>query len=153
VTRVLASIALLVFTLGGCATAPPKEDTVVLVEPNLPLSGADVPGNTPADPPPAASVLSEPIAPVRGGDRVLPPYRGPDPCRMALRGESPVARACSDGGQRRAMELMQSFVKRAKAEGITFVCTDCHVDEDDYTKLTPRADGEFRKLLFLARPE
>jgi formate-dependent nitrite reductase cytochrome c552 subunit len=72
---------------------------------------------------------------------------------MALTGESPVARACSDGGLRGAMELMQTFVKRAKAEGMTFVCTDCHVEEDDYSRLAPNADAEFRKLLFLARPD
>jgi nitrate/TMAO reductase-like tetraheme cytochrome c subunit len=71
---------------------------------------------------------------------------------MALMGDSPVAKACSESGVRGAMELMQTFVKRAKAEGITFVCTDCHVDEDDYSKLTAIADREFRKLLFLARP-
>jgi hypothetical protein len=123
---------------------------VILVDPNPPEPGADGAG---APPVPPTSVFAEPIAPVRGGKRVLPPYRGPEPCKMALTGDSPVAQACSDGGLRRAMELMQTFVKRAKAEGITFVCTDCHVEEDDYSRLTPIADGEFRKLLFLARPE
>jgi hypothetical protein len=48
---------------------------------------------------------------------------------------------------------MQTFVRRAKAEGIAFTCTDCHADEDDYTILRPEADAEFRKLLFLARPD
>jgi hypothetical protein len=71
---------------------------------------------------------------------------------MALTGDSPVAKACSVGGLRGAMELMQTFVARAKTEGIIFVCTDCHADEDDYSKLNPQADAEFRKLLFLARP-
>ena len=99
------------------------------------------------------SVLSEPLAPVRGGQRVLPAYHGAEPCQMALLGESPVAKACSEHGLRGAMELMQRFVKRAKAEGFTFVCTDCHADEDDYMNLKPQADAEFRKLLFLARPE
>jgi hypothetical protein len=71
---------------------------------------------------------------------------------MALTGDSPVAKACSDGGLREAINLMQTFVKRAKASGIFFECIDCHADEDDRSKLTPQADAEFRKLLFLARP-
>jgi hypothetical protein len=126
---------------------------VVPVEPAVPQADLGGARAVAEDPPLAPSAFSEPLAPVRGGDRVLPPYRGPEPCQMALTGDSPVARACSDGGLRGAMELMQTFVKRAKAEGITFVCTDCHVEEDDYSRLTPNADAEFRKLLFLARPE
>ena len=90
---------------------------------------------------------------MRGGARVLPPYRGAEPCKVALLGEAPVARVCSKRGQRGAIELMQTFVRRAKAEGISFTCTDCHVDEDDYMNLRPEADAEFRKLLFLARPD
>jgi hypothetical protein len=139
--------------LSDCATAAPKEGAVIAVEPNLPESPPSGATADAAEPAPTTSALLEPLAPVRGGQRVLPPYRGSEPCRMALTGESPVAKACSDGGLRRAMELMQTFVKRAEAEGFPFVCTDCHAEEDDYTRLTPIADGEFRKLLFLARPE
>ena len=72
---------------------------------------------------------------------------------MALTGESPVAKACSEGGVRKAIDLMQLFVKRARAQGILFECIDCHADEDDRSKLTPQAEANFRKLLFLARPE
>jgi hypothetical protein len=72
---------------------------------------------------------------------------------MALLGESPVAKACSDAGVRGALDLMQRFVRRAREQGILFECTDCHPVEDDYSKLAPQADLEFRKLLFLARPE
>jgi hypothetical protein len=103
--------------------------------------------------PATATALAEALKPVRGGAKVLPPYLGPDPCRMALTGASPVAKACSEGGERRAMDLMQLFVKRARAEGFPFDCHTCHVDEDDRTRLAPNADVEFRKLLFLARPE
>ena len=137
----------------ACKTSRQKDDTVVVVdvEPAPPSSDPGTGEATaPAD---APSVLTEALPPVRGGARVLPPYRGAEPCQMALRGESPVAKVCSERGARGAMELMQKFVKRAKAEGITFVCTDCHADEDDYMNLKPRADAEFRKLLFLARPE
>jgi hypothetical protein len=71
---------------------------------------------------------------------------------MALTGTSPVAKACSQGGSKKAMEMMLTFVKRARAEGIVFQCADCHPDEDDFSVLAPDADTEFRKLLFLARP-
>jgi len=130
----------------------PKDDTVILVEPEPAPAGGDRAPPAMGEGGRAPDMLSEALPPVRGGERVLPPYRGPDPCRMALMGDSPVAKACSDGGVRRAVELMQTFVKRAKAEGIEFACADCHVDEDDLTKLRPEADAEFRKLLFLARP-
>jgi hypothetical protein len=137
--------------LGACKTTRPKDDVVVVVD-DQPLPDGVRPPLA-EGPAPAPAALTEALPPVRGGERVLPPYRGADPCRMALRGESPVARACSERGLRGATELMQTFVRRAKAEGIVFVCNDCHADEDDLTNLRPQADGEFRKLLFLARPD
>lgn len=136
----------------ACGTARQKDDTVMVVVDTspAPVEAEVVQAEAPPEP---ATPLTEALPPVRGGERVLPPYRGPDPCRMALLGESPVAQACSARGVRGALDLMQAFVRRAKAEGIVFACVDCHVDEDDYTNLRPRADAEFRKLLFLARPE
>ncbi len=104
-------------------------------------------------PPPVSPAFSEDLKPVRGGAKALAPYLGPDPCHMALTGDSPVAKACSEGGERRAMDLMQLFVKRAQAEGFPFKCATCHIDEDDRSRLAPNADVEFRKLLFLARPD
>ncbi len=152
---VFVVIAVIILGGGGCATAPPKDDPVVPVESDPPppeTVHAEAPARAPAPAPPVVYQY-ETLTPVRGGERVLPAYLGRDPCKMALTGESPVAKACSDRGLRGAMELMQTFVKRAKAEGFTFVCTDCHAEEDDYSRLTPIADTEFRKLLFLARPE
>ena len=139
----------------ACKTGQPKDDSVIFVGAAPPLVGAEAEPSPVAPPPPQSrpALIDEPLQPVRGGSRALPAYRGPEPCRMALTGDSPVARACSQGGQRRALELMQRFVRRAGAEGFTFVCTDCHADEDDRTKLTPQAESEFRKLLFLAKPE
>lgn len=130
----------------GCGTSRQKRDEVVVLVDTAPQPLTEV--SVPVEAPPA-----EALPPVRGGERVLPAYRGAEPCRMALLGDSPVAKACSARGIRGALDLMQTFVKRAKAEGITFTCADCHADEDDYTNLRPRADAEFRKLLFLARPE
>lgn len=151
------SLSLSPWVLLACKTARPEEAPTILVEPNLP------PPASAAPPPPLAPepegllakhprLRSEQITPVRGGARVLPPYRGPEPCQMALTGDSPVARACSEGGQRKAIDLMQDFVRRAKAQNIFFQCGDCHVDEDDYMKLSPRADTQFRELLFVVRP-
>lgn len=148
--------------LPSCKTTEPKEEIVVMVDtappPTVPRE-VDAPGGAPAAapgpviPPPVASpLLSERLEPVRGGAQMLPPYRGPHPCRMALTGASPVAKACSQGGTRRAVEMMQTFVKRARGEGFVFQCADCHLDEDDYSKLAPDADSRFRELLFLARP-
>ena len=151
--RLVLSISVLV--LGGCKTTLPKEEPETIAVPTP--SPAPAPTEAPAAPSveitAQPNILTESLQPVRGGARVLPPYLGPDPCQMALLGESPVARACSANGKRGAIELMQTFVRRANAEGFTFECVSCHADEDDYMHLKPQADVEFRKLLFLARPE
>jgi hypothetical protein len=151
VVRLLLCVAVL--GLSACKTGGPQEPPAVSAAAPHGPEPVGVPSRSPAvEPAPPPSILDETLQPVRGGQRVLPVYRGPDPCKMALLGESPVAKACSEGGERQAIELMQSFVKRARAEGIVFQCIDCHIDEDDRTKLAPQADAEFRKLLFLARP-
>ena len=138
--------------VAGCATTQPKDETPVVVDTNPAPGSHEPPVPEMIELPPPLPIINEPLPPVRGGARVLPPYRGQDPCRMALAGESPVAKACSEGGVRKAIEMMQSFVRRARAEGFVFECTDCHPDEDDHSKLAPHAEAEFRKLLFLARP-
>ena len=48
---------------------------------------------------------------------------------------------------------MVCLINSSVEEGIKFDCADCHPVEDEYSKLAPEADLEFRKLLFLARPE
>jgi hypothetical protein len=149
-----------VLGLGACKTTRPEDPETILSESTPGPAEAEPRGSEavelpppPPPPPPRSALLSEPLHPVRGGAKVLPAYRGPDPCKMALTGESPVAKACSEGGVRQAIDLMQLFVKRARAQGLMFECFDCHADEDDRSKLTPQAEAEFRKLLFLARPE
>ena len=158
-TDVCPSLCLVALCLLGCKTAdaeappPPifgEPGTTPVDEPRRP---APAPARLLPPPPPASPAFSEELKPIRGGARALPPYLGPDPCHMALTGDSPVAKACSDGGERRAIDLMQLFVKRAQAEGFSFKCATCHVDEDDRSRLAPNADVEFRKLLFLAHPD
>ena len=144
-------VVVAVLGLGACKTPGPKEDDVIFINPTSQTSADDTPlprSPTQAQP----TILSEAVRPVRGGPMVLPAYHGEDPCKMALVGDSPVAKSCSEGGIRKATEMMRMFVKRARAEGIVFVCADCHPDEDDFSKLAPGVDVEFRKLLFLARP-
>ncbi len=147
--------------LSGSSLAAPGDETTPANSVSAPpiFAAAPPPVPLPAQaprpailPPPPLPMLDESLKPVRGGERVLPRYRGPAPCRMALTGDSPVARACSEGGEQRALDLMSLFVKRARAEGFNFTCGDCHLDEDDRTRLSPTADADFRKLLFLARP-
>jgi hypothetical protein len=152
-------LCLVAWGLIGCKTggadAPPP---AIFSEPGLQAPVEEPrPAPPPAvrllPPPPPVPLLAEELKPIRGGVQLLPPYIGPDPCKMALTGDSPVAKACSEGGERRAIDMMTLFVKRARAEGFNFKCGTCHVDEDDRSKLAPNADADFRKLLFLARPE
>ena len=156
VSRFLLFSSVLAF--GGCKTTLSKEEpaTVVASEVSPAPAKTEVPAASSVAVAAQPDILMEPLPPVRGGARVFPPYLGPNPCQMALLGESPVAQACSSGGKRGAIELMQTFVRRANAEGFAFDCVDCHGDadeDDDYIHLKSQADVEFRKLLFLARPE
>ena len=159
VTVARLAVCFLALSLGACKTGRPEDPPTTGFDPNQPQPSDDPPppesteavGAVTAAPRPA--ILSETLHPVRGGVRVLPAYHGQDPCKMALTGESPVAKACSEGGVRQAINLMQSFVKRARAQGIMFECIDCHADEDDRSQLTPMAESNFRKLLFLAHPD
>jgi hypothetical protein len=73
------------------------------------------------------------------------------PCRLATKGDSPVARACAEGGVLRAKQTMRALLKRAKNAGVRFECEDCHVDSktDDkgYDRLTRDGREKFAKLL------
>lgn len=147
----------------SCKTTQPKDEIVIMVDtgppPAMPRevetpasAGGPAPRALSLPPPVSSPILRERLEPVRGGAKQLPPYRGPNPCHMALTGASPVAKACSQGGIKKAIDLMNTFVRRAKAEGFVFQCADCHPDEDDFSKLAPDADSQFRELLFMARP-
>ncbi|HEX3698292.1 MAG TPA: hypothetical protein VH374_23170 [Polyangia bacterium] len=164
VARLSLGLGLYAAVLGSCVTTEPKTEVVVVAvdtapvpEPVREVEAPVVGGRAEVSPPPpivtpAPPILAETLQPVRGGARALPAYHGARPCKMALTGSSPVAKACSDGGIKKALDLMQLFVKRAKKEGFVFQCADCHPDEDDLSVLAPDADSRFRELLFLARP-
>jgi hypothetical protein len=95
------------------------------------------PQPTPINPPAATS--SSP-APPRWGE-------GPQDCRRAIKGDSPVARACRQGGVRSAKATMKELVKQGQVAGMRLACDDCHLDGVDFAQLSPDAPERFRSLL------
>lgn len=71
---------------------------------------------------------------------------GTDKCKIAIKGDSPVAAACSEGGVPAATKKMKELVRHAKAKGVKFVCDDCHKNPDDHA-LTDNATKDFERLL------
>jgi RNA polymerase sigma factor (sigma-70 family) len=73
---------------------------------------------------------------------------GGDRCRIAGKGDSPVARACREGGIKRAKATMKQLQKLGKARGLKLECDECHKDESagNWT-LAEGAAEKFNKLL------
>jgi hypothetical protein len=67
------------------------------------------------------------------------------PCKIAIKGDSPTAKACTKGGRDEATKLMKDMVKQAKAKGEKFTCDGCHKDLDNY-ELTKNANDDYKKL-------
>lgn len=72
------------------------------------------------------------------------------PCKLATKGDSPVAKACKDGGIKKAKQVMKELTKKAKAAGTKFDCDDCHKDDAHYDLLTDDGNDKFKKLLAAA---
>jgi acetyl esterase/lipase len=70
----------------------------------------------------------------------------PPPCKLAVKGNSPVAIACRLGGKPSAGARMHDMQDRAKARGTIFSCSDCHSKDT----LTENAARDFEKLVKLA---
>jgi len=148
------------FTLISCASSPPPEAATVEPEATEPAPPAPPP---PApEPEPAPAPVEPAPAPAPAEERTPPPgsarpraatagYTGPNPCKLATKGTSPVAQACKDGGEKAAKAVMKDLVARAKANGAKFRCDDCHKDPQDNTKLAADAPEKFKKLLAAAR--
>jgi hypothetical protein len=66
-------------------------------------------------------------------------------CTIAIKGDSPTARACAKGGRAEAKKVMKDMVKQAKVGGQKFTCDGCHKDLDNY-ELTKNATEDFKKL-------
>jgi RNA polymerase sigma-70 factor (ECF subfamily) len=80
---------------------------------------------------------TEPVLGTRGSN---------SPCTIAVRGDGPIAKACTSGGRAAAKKLMKDLVRRAKARGDKLTCDGCHTDLDAYG-LTASARGDLAKLL------
>jgi len=68
------------------------------------------------------------------------------PCAIATKGDSPVAKACADGGLVDAKRAMRDLVKKGKTAGVKFECEDRHKNDTGYD-LTPQARDNFKRLL------
>jgi hypothetical protein len=66
-------------------------------------------------------------------------------CTIAVKGDSPTAKACAKGGRDEAKKMMKEMVKVAKGNGQKFTCDGCHKDLDNY-ELTKNATEDFKKL-------
>ena len=71
-------------------------------------------------------------------------------CTIAVQGDSPVAKACQEGGLRMAKRKMKELVRTAREKGMSNDCNDCHEGGDSWT-LTKGAMDRFRRLLDLAK--
>jgi hypothetical protein len=80
--------------------------------------------------------------------------RAGEPCKLATKGDSPVARACKEGGVEQAKKLMRSM--RAKVNQYRnprINCKDCHDHDADDRFDTLTKDGRDRFTAFLAEYE
>jgi len=68
-----------------------------------------------------------------------------DECKIAVKGDSPTAKACTKGGRTEAKKVMKEMVKKAKENGQKFTCDGCHKDLDNY-ELTANARDDYKKL-------
>jgi hypothetical protein len=80
-------------------------------------------------------------------------YKGPDPCALATEGDSPVDKACREGGIKAAKVAMKDLLREGRKAGVKHECDDCHIADDDYTKLTAGAEEKFTKLLNATRKQ
>jgi hypothetical protein len=153
--------SLVLFGAVACASAPPPEaaspDPAAEPAPPAPPPPAADPAPAPAPEPVAAAPTPAPeeAKPATTGSAKPRPatagYTGPDACKLAVKGTSPVAQACRDGGVKAAKATMKELVAKAKANGQKFRCDDCHKDPQDNTKLAADAPEKFKKLLAAAK--
>jgi hypothetical protein len=66
-------------------------------------------------------------------------------CTIAVKGDSPTARACGKGGRKEARKVMKDMVTAANKGGGKFTCEGCHKDLDSY-ELTKGAVEGYKKL-------
>ena len=74
---------------------------------------------------------------------------GGEPCKLATKGDSSVAKACKEGGLPKARGLMKDMVKKAKGQMEGLDCKTCHegVDDGHYDVLKKDGRAQFDKML------
>jgi hypothetical protein len=73
-----------------------------------------------------------------------------EPCKLATKGDSPVAKACREGGFQAARKLMKDMKVKVNQGRTTRVdCKDCHDHDEDghYDTLTKDGRERFTALL------
>jgi hypothetical protein len=96
-----------------------------------------------------ATLLASALAPGVGG-RARASADEVEKCTIAVQGDSPVAKACQEGGVRLAKRKMKELVRTAREKGMSADCNDCHEGGDSWT-LTKGATDRFRRLLDLSK--
>jgi hypothetical protein len=167
---VLSRVGVIAFSVaafgGGCASsASPSAEAVSAapVSPAPPIASERTPsaglptqqvpaavgGANVATPPPAEHHpgLTPASASYATDTGPAPTYSGADPCHLAIKSDSPVAKACREGGVKAAKVAMKDLVKGARAAGVRFQCDDCHSSDSDYTQLAKGSEEKFAKLL------
>jgi hypothetical protein len=76
---------------------------------------------------------------------------GPNSCKLAGDGDSPVDKACHEGGLAAAKQTMKGLLKAGRAAGVRHECDDCHINAEDYSQLSKGADEKFARLLAATR--
>lgn len=71
------------------------------------------------------------------------------PCKVATKGDSPIAKACTTGGAKEAKKTMDRMVKQAKAAGMNVECATCHngLDDAKYDLLKKDARDQLTKMV------
>jgi hypothetical protein len=67
------------------------------------------------------------------------------PCKLA-KGESPVAKACAEGGIPRAKQVMKEMVRQGREAGVKLECDQCHKEPGQYEILLSDAREKFKRL-------
>lgn len=71
-------------------------------------------------------------------------------CKIAVKGDNAVVKACKAGGIARAKATMKAMQKVAKEKGMKTDCDSCHKNEEDWA-LTENGEKDFHKMLELVK--
>jgi hypothetical protein len=73
-------------------------------------------------------------------------------CKIAVKGDNDVVKACTAGGIKRAKTVMKAMQKLAKGKGKDWDCNSCHKDESAGNwELTKDGEKLFKEMLEIAK--